>query len=187
MIIASAIIIPLGLFATVGGVVATLGGRLGGIIALVFGLACVGIGLVPVFNRRRAFRPRQLVIEQAGIRWDDPRGEPWAVRWQELAAVALCRHEPGSTGPESVTEQVNGAIVDKVLGERVLVRLELFPGDAGFHQRHPELAHLWTGDRLRLTLGHTLGMLSQMDAAIRHFQPARYLGVQRTQAVIRLP
>jgi hypothetical protein len=179
-VIASAIAISLGLLAIVGGVVETVNGRLGGLIALGFGLALLGIGLVPVFNRRRAFRPRRLVIEQAGIRWDDPKGEPWAVGWQELAAVALGRHEAAQVGPEGLTEKVNGAIVNKTLGERVLVRLDLFPADPGFPQRHPEMGHLWIGDRLRLQLGHNARLLPQMDAAIRFFQPARYLGVQRT-------
>jgi hypothetical protein len=179
-VIASAILIPLGLLAIVGGVVETVNGRFGGLVALGFGLVFLGIGLVPVFNRKRAFRPRRLVIEQAGIRWDDPKGAPWAVGWQELAAVALGRHEAAQTGPDSVGEKVAGAAMNRALGERVLVRLDLFPADPGFHHRHPELAHLWIGDRLRLQLGHNAKLLPQMDAAIRYFQPGRYLGVQRT-------
>jgi hypothetical protein len=178
-VIASAILIPLGLIAIVGGVVETVGGRLGGLIALAFGLAFLGIGMVPVVNRRRAFRPRRLLIEQAGVRWDDPRGQPWAVRWQELAAVVIARREPASGGAEDLSGQVADAVADRVLGERVLVYLDLFPADPGFHRRHPELAHLSKGDRLRLPLGHNARMLPQMEAAIRHFQPSRFHGVQR--------
>jgi hypothetical protein len=179
-VVASIVLISLGLVATIGGAIETVNGRLGGLIAVGFGVVFLLIGLVPVFNRKRAFRPRRLVIEQAGIRWDDPKGEPWSVRWQELAAVALCRHEAAEVGPDGLSDKVAGAVADRVLGERVLVRLELFPADRGFHQRHPEMAHLWTGDRLRLLLGHNLRLLPQMDAAIRYFQPSRYLGVQRT-------
>jgi hypothetical protein len=177
---ASAVALTLGLIATIGGAVETVNGRMGGLIAAGFGVALLLVGLVPVFRRKRYFRPRQLVIEQAGIRWDDPKGEPWAVGWQELAAVALCRFEAAEVGPEGLTDKVAGTVGDRVLGERVLVRLELYPGDPGFGQRHPELGHLWTGDRLRLQLGHNVRLLPQMDAAIRYFQPSRYLGVQRT-------
>jgi hypothetical protein len=129
--------------------------------------------------RRKAFRPRRLVIEQPGIRWDDPQGQPWAVPWHELAAVAISKHGALEVD-HSMNAKVSGAISDRVLGESVLVRLDMFPADPGFHQRHPEMAHLWTGDRLRLQLGHNVRLLPQMDAAIRYFQPGRYLGVQRT-------
>jgi hypothetical protein len=179
-VIASAVLITLGMIAVIGGAAETVNGRMGGLIAVGFGVVFLGIGLVPVVNRKRAFRPRRLVIEQAGIRWDDPKGEPWAVRWQELAAVALNRHEAAEVGPDGLSDKVAGAIADRALGERVLVRLDLFPADPHFHQRHPEMAHLWTGDRLRLLLGHHARLLPQMDAAIRYFQPSRYLGVQRT-------
>jgi hypothetical protein len=174
----------LGLVATIGGAVEAVRGRVGGLIAVAFGVACLSIGLIPVFHRKRVFRPRRLVIEQAGMRWDDPKGEPWAVRWQELAAVALSRHEPGNTGTEGVTDEVADAVVERALGDRVLLHLDLFPGDPGFHQRHPEMAYLWKKDRLRLPLGHNAPLLPQLDGAIRYFQPGRYLGVQRTQAVI---
>jgi hypothetical protein len=179
-VVASVVMLSLGLVATIGGAVEAAGGRMGGLIAIGFGVAFLAIGLVPVVNRKRMFRPRRLVIEQAGIRWDDPKGEPWSVQWQELTAVALNRHEAAEVGPEGLTDKVAGAAADRVLGKRVLVRLDLFPADPGFAQRHPEMAHLWTGDRLRLQLGHNLRLLPQMDAAIRHFQPNRYAGVQRT-------
>jgi hypothetical protein len=179
-VIAAVVLITLGLVAIVGGAVEAFRGRMGGLIAIAFGVVFLLIGLVPVFNRKRAFRPRRLIIEQAGIHWNDPKGEPWAVRWQELAGVALVRHEAAEAGPDGLSDQVSGAIADRVLGERVLVRLELFPADQSFFPRHPEMAHLWTGDRFRLQLGHNVRLLPRMDAAIRQFEPRRYLGVQRT-------
>lgn len=187
-VLASAIMMTLSLVAFVLGTLEVVGGRTGGgLVALAAGLVFLGIGLVPVFRRKRAFRPRRLVIEQAGIHWDDPMGEPWAVRWQELAAVALSRLSPADTGPEGLTDKINGTIVDRALGERGLVRLDLYPADAGFFPRHPEMAHLWTGDRLRLLLGNNIRLLPQLDAAIRFFQPSRYLGVQQaTQQSFRL-
>jgi hypothetical protein len=186
-VIASAVIIPLGAIAIIAGLAGAVEGGPGVAIAAV----CIGgvfllIGLLPILARKKAFRPRRLVIEQAGIRWDDPQGKPWAVRWQELAAVAISKHEALQVGPESVSDKVSGAITDRVLGERALVRLDLFPGDPGFHQRHPEMAHLWEKDRIRLPLGHNAGFLPLMDAAIRHFLPNRYLGVQQTEGFMGL-
>ncbi|MEV8441315.1 hypothetical protein AB0425_28385 [Actinosynnema sp. NPDC051121] len=37
--------------------------------------------------RKRISRPRELVFEVQGVRWDDPAGAPWAVAWQESGAV----------------------------------------------------------------------------------------------------
>jgi hypothetical protein len=50
---------------------------------------------------------------------------------EELAAVTISKYEALQVGPESVSDKVSGAITDKVLGERALVRLDLFPGRSG--------------------------------------------------------
>jgi hypothetical protein len=152
-----------------------------GLIALAIGGALLTLGLVGMLVRKRAFVPRALVIEQAGIRWEDPKGQAGAVRWQELAAVGLTRHERPSTGPPTLGELV----VDGSLGKPVLVHLELYPADPSFRQQRPELAYLWKKDRLRLQLGFNAHQLPQLDAALRYFQPGRYLGIQQTQAVRR--
>jgi hypothetical protein len=179
-VIGSVVSGAVGLVAIIAGLVGAVEGGVG----VAIGAVCIGavfllIALLPVMARRKAFRPRRLVIEQPGIRWDDPQGIPWAVRWHELAAVSLSRHGALEL-PETVSDKVSGAIVDRVAGERVLVRLHLFPADAGFHQRHPEMAPLWHQDRLRLPLGHNAALVPQMDAALRYFQPMRYRGVQET-------
>ncbi len=101
------------------------------LIGGVIGLGFTGIAVLALVNWKMVSRPRKLVFEPAGIRWDDPRGKPWAVAWGELAAVSISR-----TAERPV--QLSDAVV-----RRVMVRLDLFPGDDGFRARHPELEHLW--------------------------------------------
>ena len=50
-------------------------------------LVAVG-GLIGGGVWRRKARPRRLVIEPQGLRWEE-KGRRWAVPWYELAAVAL--------------------------------------------------------------------------------------------------
>jgi hypothetical protein len=186
LVIAWALLIPICLSAIICGVAEVIRGRTGGGLgAVAFGVLVLVLGLVALLVRRRTFLPRQVVIEQAGIRWDDPKGRAWAVRWQELAAVAFTRLEPAVTGLETVRDRVLDAAVERTLGERVLVHLEMYPADPSFHGRRPDLAHLWKKDRLRLQLGFNAHQLPQLDAATRYFAPGRYLGVQPAQAVRR--
>jgi hypothetical protein len=64
---------------------------------------------------------------------------------------------------------------------RVLVRLDLFPGDPGFRERHPEMEHLWELHRVRsgyrLPLGSAPRFIPPMDEALRRYPPDIYRGV----------
>jgi hypothetical protein len=187
LVIGSIVAGALGLISICAGLTGAVEGGPGTAIATIaIGSVCLLIGLLPVFFYKMAFRPRRLVIEQQGIRWDDPRGKPWAVQWRELAAVSISKHGALQVGPESVSDKVSGAIVDRVTGERVMVRLDLFPADPGFHQRHPEMAHLWAQDRYRLPFGQSPGLIPQIEAPMRHFQPMLYRGVQETEGFMGL-
>src|SRR4051812_30328622 len=82
----------LGILALFGSVSAFSGSEpVGGIIAGVIGVAFTGIGVMAVVKWKTVSRPRKLIIEQQGIRLDDPQGMPWAVGWQELSAVSISR------------------------------------------------------------------------------------------------
>jgi hypothetical protein len=176
----------LGLIAICAGLTGAVEGGIGvAIAAIAIGAVFLLIGLLPLLLRKKAFRPRRLVIEQPGIRWDDPQGQPWAVPWHELSGVAISKHGAIEVD-HSVNAKVSGAITDRVLGESVLVRLDLFPADPGFHQRHPEMAHLWAQDRYRMPFGRSPALIPQIDAALRQFQPMRYRGVQETEGFMGL-
>lgn len=186
-VIGSVVSGALGLTAIIAGLAGAVEGGPGvAIAAVAIGAVFLLVGLLPLLARKQAFRPRRLVIEPAGIRWDDPRGSPWAVPWPELAAVSLTRHGALQVGPESVSDKVAGAMADRMVGERVVIRLDLVPADAGFHQRHPEMAHLWEEGRLRLRLGQNAALVPRIGAAMRQFQPALYRGVQETRGFMGL-
>lgn len=186
LVIASIVSGALGLISVCAGLTGAVEGGIGvAVAAIAIGAVFLLIGLLPLLMHRKVFRPRRLVIEQPGIRWDDPQGQPWAVPWRELSGVALSKHGAIEVD-HSVNAKVSGAISDRVLGESVLVRLDLFPADPGFHQRHPELAHLWAQDRYRMPFGRSPWLIPQIDAAIRQFQPALYRGVQETEGFMGL-
>jgi len=73
--------------ATGGDFVGVSGGPLLRIALGAFGVFLLMLAVLPVAMRRVAGRPHRLVFDTAGVRWDDPRGRPWAVRCEELAAV----------------------------------------------------------------------------------------------------
>ena len=80
----------LGILALVGAVTAFVDGEpVGGSIAAVIGIAFTGIGVMAVVKWKTISRPRKLIVEQQGIRLDDPQGMPWAVGWQELGAISI--------------------------------------------------------------------------------------------------
>lgn len=180
----------IGLIAIVAGLFGAVdGGAVAGIIAIVIGAVFLLIGLLPVMMHRKAFRPRKLIVEQPGIRWDDPQGRPWAVAWGELAAVSISKHGALKL-PESASEKIVGATTEKLLGENVLVRLDFYPADLGFRGRHPELEHLWEFQDVkggyRLPLGKSPKYIPLIDAAARHFAPTIYRGVHQTEGFMGL-
>lgn len=158
----------LGVSAALVGVVATAtavteapsSGPLGLVLAWTIALLFLGVAIVVLLNRRQVARPRRLILEGAGVRWDDPHGTPWAIRWDELSGLRIARiHIPGR----------------RRLLTNNTTYLDLFPGDAWFRDRHPELEHLWQFRLLRG--GYRLSLGSPRDAAdldgwLRRFQPA---------------
>ncbi|MBF6300463.1 hypothetical protein IU459_23375 [Nocardia amamiensis] len=70
----------------------------------------------------------------------------------------------------------------KLLPPDVMVRLDLFPADAGFLVRHPEMEHRWEFHRVRggyrVPLGQAGELIPRLDAAMRHCAGARYQGIR---------
>ncbi|GAA1308552.1 hypothetical protein [Saccharothrix xinjiangensis] len=159
----------LGVVALVGAVVAYAGGEAAtGAIGLVVGLVLAGIALVAVLNRRAAPRPRELVFEEPGVRWDDPDGTPWAVAWPELGAVRLSRTR------ERLFHPADSSV------RKTRVRFDLLPADpAGFRASHPDLAHLARADgTYRLPLGDSAGVVRAVERGVLGFAPHLWRGVQ---------
>jgi hypothetical protein len=161
-----------GLFPFVGGIVDLVdGGGIGiGLVFLLIGAGFLTIALLPVFLWQKVSRPRKLVFEPQGIRWDDPQGKPWAVTWTELQAVAISR---------TVERRVQ--LHQYLVPRRILVRLDLFPSDSGFRPRHPEMEHMWEFHRVkngyRLPLGSSPQFIPIIEQGMHQFQPRVYRGV----------
>ncbi|MER5260641.1 hypothetical protein ABTZ99_00995 [Actinosynnema sp. NPDC002837] len=159
----------LGVLALVGAVSAYADGEgVGGTIALVIGLAFTGIALGAVLNWKKISRPRKLVFEAPGVRWDDPQGAPWAVAWHELGAVRISRTRERVVNP-----------ADAVL-RKTMVRLDLLPADhQAFRDRHADMAHLAREDgAYRLPLGDAAALVPVVERAVLGFAPHLYRGVQ---------
>ena len=110
----------LGILALVGAVTAFVDGEpVGGSIAAVIGIAFTGIGVMAVVKWKTISRPRKLIIEQQGIRLDDPQGMPWAVGGKVLGAVSISRTR------ERAVQLAEARV------KRTLVRMDL-------HQRAPQ-------------------------------------------------
>ena len=161
----------LGILALVGAVSAFIDGEpVGGTIAAVIGVAFTFIAVMAVVKWKTISRPRKLIIEQQGVRLDDPQGMPWAVGWQELGAVSISRTQERAV-------QLADALV-----KRTLVRLDLHPRDpARFRPAHPTMEPLWEFHRVqngyRLPLGDSASFIAPMDHGLRMFAPQIYRGV----------
>jgi hypothetical protein len=160
------------------------------VLVLVIGLLFLSMPIALIVRRDKVFRPQHLVFEPAGLRWDDPKGAPWAVPWSELAAVSISKHSPQQVGPESISDKLVGAASDKIAGERAHVRLDFYPADPGFAGRHPELAHLWERQGVRngyrLPLGSNVKFIPTIAAAMARFAPRVYRGVNATEGIMGL-
>lgn len=180
----------LGLVAVVSGLVGAVdGGAVAGIVAIVIGLLFLAIPLATIGLRRKMFRHRALVFEPAGIRWDDPQGQPWAIPWGELGAVSISKHTPRQT-PMDASAAIASKAAEKMVGERAHVRLDLYPADPSFAGRHPELAHLWERQGVkggyRLPLGSSANFIPQIATAMGRFAPQIYRGVNATEGFMGL-
>lgn len=181
----------LGLTAVISGLVGAVDGGSGGVIvAMIFGLLLLALPVMLIVRKDKIFRPHRLIFEAAGLRWDDPKGAPWAVPWSELAAVSVSKHSAAQVGPESVQDKIVGATTDKMLGERAHVRLDIHPADPSFSMRHPEMAHLWERQGVkngyRLPLGSNVKFIPVIASAMGRFAPGIYRGVNATEGFMGL-
>lgn len=169
----------IGLLAVIAGLAGAVDGGTGiAITVIVVGALFLIPGILTITLRRKVFRPRRLVFEPAGLRWDDPQGAPWAIPWRELAAVSVEKHTPIKVS-QNVGERLAEATADKMIGERGHLWLDLHPADPGFAARHPELAHLWTGAGYRLPLGGNMRFIPLIADAMSRFAPRIYCGVNK--------
>ncbi|MBE1593589.1 hypothetical protein ACFPOI_23240 [Nonomuraea angiospora] len=148
----------------------TTGGAGSAVAVLVLGLIFLFIGLLPIITWRKLSRPRKLVFDAYGVRWDDPQGRPWAAPWAELSGVGISR-----------TQQRRVKLADYIM-RKTMVRLDLFPADPGFRGRHPDLEHLWefhtVKNGYRLPLGSNPKYIPVIEHAMRQYRPAIYLGIR---------
>lgn len=191
LIVGSIVLGAIGGIALVSGLIGAVDGGSGGAIAAIaIGAVFLLLGLLPVMMRRKAFRPRKLIFEPAGVRWDDPQGQPWAVAWGELAAVSISKHSKLEVKQESLNDKIVGAATDKLTGENVLVRLDLYPADPGFRARHPQMERLWemhdVKNGYRLPLGRNAKYVQPIAHALASFAPQIYRGVQTTEGFMGL-
>ncbi|MDF5758538.1 hypothetical protein [Spongiactinospora sp. TRM90649] len=170
-IIGGAVAGAVGLIAVVSSLTGGVTGGTGAtIVGFVFGLVFLAIGLLPVLTWGKLSRPRKLIFDADGVRWDDPQGKPWAVPWRELSAVVISR-----------TKQRRVKLADYIM-RKVMVRLDLHPADPGFRSRHPEMEHLWefhtVKNGYRLPLGDSPGYIPIIEGAMGRFCPAVYQGIR---------
>ncbi|MFC5834196.1 hypothetical protein [Nonomuraea insulae] len=146
------------------------GGAGTAVVVVILGLIFLFIGLLPIIAWKKVGRPRKLVFDGFGVRWDDPQGRPWAVAWAELSGVGISR-----------TQQRRVKLADYIV-RRTMVRLDLFPGDQGFRGRHPDMEHLWefhtVKNGYRLPLGSSPKYIPVIEHAMRQYRPAVFLGVK---------
>jgi hypothetical protein len=181
----------LGLTAVISGIAGAVDGGAGvGAVVIIIGLLLLALPVAMIVRKDKIFRPHRLVFEAGGLRWDDPKGAPWAVPWSELAAVAISKHSPQQVGPESIQDKLVGAASDKMLGERAHVRLDIYPADPSFSMRHPEMAHLWERQGVkngyRLPLGSNVKFIPVIAGAMGRFAPGLYRGVNATEGFMGL-
>lgn len=191
LVVGSIVLGAIGGIALVSGLIGAVDGGSGGAIAAVaIGAVFLLLGLLPVLMRKKAFRPRKLIFEPAGLRWDDPQGRPWAVGWNELAAVSISKHGKLEIKQESLNDKIVGAATDKLTGENVLIRLDLYPSDRGFRARHPQMEHLWemhdVKNGYRLPLGRNATYVQPIAHALARFAPQIYRGVHTTEGFMGL-
>lgn len=152
-----------GLFFVVIGVIAAVNrSTAAAIIVGIVGLVVLALGSYPLLRPKAFGRPRRLVVDTTGITWDDPKGEPWALRWDELSTV-----EVSTSGPRDVRILYAARRTDTEL-----VSLDLYPrGDVV----HPEMTHLWQLDGLtggwRVPLAADPDLLPRLTDALDTFAP----------------
>ncbi len=144
----------LGLFFLIPGVIAVVKGSWAvGAITIVVGAVALGLGLLPVVGKDVFLRPRRFVFDDASVRWDDPKGASWYIRWTELSQVEASASEDG------------------------MARVDLVPADDRVRPCHPEMDHLWETDGLtngwRVPLGPNPELVPALNDAIATARPDR--------------
>ncbi|MBE1530261.1 hypothetical protein [Actinomadura algeriensis] len=157
-----------GFFGVVALVAAGTGNVTGGtgarVAAFALGAIFTLIGVLPLLMWRVAFRARSLVLDADGMRWDDPGGAPWTVRWAELAGVELVNPEPDAGTPKVAPP----------------VRLVLTPASPDFRAAHPEMEHLAAetpagpGVVYRLPFGRAHRVVGPIDEGLGSFASGLY-------------
>ncbi|TDC66724.1 hypothetical protein E1200_16230 [Actinomadura sp. GC306] len=165
MVVGGTVAGAFGLIALAAAVTGNVDGGTGvRITAFALGLLFTLIGVLPLLMWRVAFRPRRLVLDVEGLRWEDPRGIPWAVGWAELSRVTFSFPKPDTGRP----------------GIPPPVELVLRPAEASFRDAHPEMAHLAVetsrepGVVYRLPLGHAQSAVGPIDEALTAFASGLY-------------
>jgi hypothetical protein len=140
----------------------------GGIIALIIGIALTGIALLAIFNWKKVSRPHRLIFERPGVRWDDPQGTPWAIPWSELRGVGISRTK------ERVVSLSNA------VARRTMVRVDFFPANPEeFKMKYQNMAHLaHANGRYRLPFGDAAKLIPIVESGMMRFAPQLFWGVQ---------
>jgi hypothetical protein len=191
VIIGSVVAGAIGLLAVISGIAGAVDGGAGvGAVVIVIGALFLLLPIATIARAKKIFRQQHLVLDQHGLRWDDPEGAPWLVPWAELAAVSISKHTPMQVGSESIQDKLVGAASDKIVGERAHVRLDFYPADPSFAGRHPELAHLWERQGVqngyRLPLGSNVQFIPEIASAMARFAPGIYRGVNASEGFMGL-
>jgi len=189
-IIGSSVAGVIGLIAIISGIAGAVEGGTGTQIAvIVVGALFMLPVVITLAMAKKVFRPRRLVFEQAGLRWDDPQGAPFAVPWSELAAVAISKHTPREV-PQDLSGHLASKTAEKMVGERAHVRLDIYPADPGFANRHPEMAHLWERQGVqrgyRIPLGGNANFIPVIAEGMCRHAPRIFRGVQHTEGMMGL-
>ena len=160
-----------GVFFVVVGVIAAVNrSTAAAIVVGLLGLVVLVLGVYPLLRPEAFLRQRRLVVDAEAIRWDDPKGEPWTLRWDELSAVEIF-----TSGPRDVRMLYAARRTDTEL-----VGIDLYPrGDVV----RPEMTRLWQLDGViggwRLPLGTDPDLVLRLDHALQTFDNR---GVYRRRA-----
>ena len=140
------------------------------IVMFVMGAPFALIGLAVLVSLPVVLRKRRVVVGRDGFRWDDPKGTPFQLAWQDLSAIALSTGVNVNTG-----------------GRLTLLRVVLQPRDDEVVRRHPRMATLLHhGDRdgaaarpfYVLPLGDQPKIVEPLSRALSAFTPPRiYRGI----------
>ncbi|MBZ2199744.1 hypothetical protein [Occultella gossypii] len=132
-----------------------------GLAPIIVGAIFMLLGLLLLFLLPKVLRARALEIGPTGLEYHDPKGNPWAVRWTDLATVDVKYGYPRARRSP--------------LSEGVVVALE-FTLRAGAEAQYPDLRHYRRGNAYRLALGRREDLLGPLAQALGAFAPPQIFG-----------